>query len=97
MPYTPNPIDTADVALPEDLKGLAELLSEHVHDVWALQRMAQSWTYGPKRNDDLKLHPCLVPYAELSESDKDLDRESALGTLRAILALGYRIEPPGKE
>jgi len=33
-----------------------------------------------------------VPYAELSELEKDYDRKTAVETLRAILKLGYRIE-----
>ena len=41
-----------------------------------------------------KKHPCLIPYADLPESEKTYDRETALGTLRAILALGYTIQPP---
>jgi ryanodine receptor 2 len=38
------------------------------------------------------MHPGLVPYAELPESEKDYDRNTALQTLAAIIALGYRIE-----
>jgi hypothetical protein len=32
-----------------------------------------------------------VPYEELSESEKIFDRNTAMGTLKAVLALGYRI------
>lgn len=56
--------------------------------------MAEGWTFGPQRDDPAKKHPCLVPYADLPESEKDYDRKAALGTLRAILALGYGIVPP---
>ena len=36
----------------------------------------------------------LVPYSELPESEKEYDRRTALGALKLILALGYRIEKP---
>ena len=54
--------------------------------------MDQGWTYGPERNDALKQHPGLVPYADLPEAEKDYDRNTALGTLKLIVGLGYRIE-----
>lgn len=92
--YTPRPIDTSAVELPPDLTALAERLAEHVHDTWAEGRIAEGWSYGPRRDDDRREHPDLVPYAALSEAEKAYDRRTALGTLRAILALGYRIEGP---
>jgi hypothetical protein len=92
MSYTPKPIDTAAVRLPASLDPLIERLSEHVHDLWAEQRMAEGWTPGPTRDDRLKQHPDLVEYASLSEQEKAYDRKSVIGTLTAILALGYSIE-----
>jgi RyR domain len=94
MPYQPKPIDTSSIALPQDLLDLTERLAENAHDIWARQRMAAGWTYGPTREDARKHHPCLVPYAELPESEKQYDRNAAMETLKATLALGYRIEPP---
>ena len=68
--YTPKPIDTSDIILPEDLAELAEQLAKNVHEVWSQTRMEQGWTYGEER-DDLQLkHPCLIPYEELPESEK---------------------------
>ena len=48
-------------------------------------------SYGPTRDDAAKRHPCLVPYADLSEDEKKFDRQTAMKTLQAILALGYSI------
>ena len=92
VPYQPKPIDTTAVELPPDLADLTELLAENAHDHWAAQRLAAGWTCGPERNDQAKTHPDLVPYGELPESEKEYDRKTAMETLRAILALGYRIE-----
>lgn len=91
MEYRPAPIDTSGVELSPDVLRLAERLAEHVHDVWASERLADGWRYGPRRDDERKEHPSLVPYAELAESEKKYDRNTALGTLKAILALGYQI------
>lgn len=94
MSYSPTSIDTRGVELPAELNELTELLAENAHELWAAERIAQGWSYGPQRDDERKLHPCLVPYDELPENERTFDRVTALGTLKAILALGYRILPP---
>jgi ryanodine receptor 2 len=86
---TPKPLPVDQIDLPEDLNALRKKLAEHVHDVWAAERIAQGWTYGPARDAAAKKHPCLVPWAELPESEKVHDRNTAPGTLRAVPALGY--------
>jgi hypothetical protein len=94
MSYQPQPLDTSKITLPAQLVALTEKLAEHIHDVWAATRFAQGWTHGPARDDANKKHPCLIPYADLPESEKTYDRNTALGTLKAILSLGYSIQPP---
>ena len=51
MPYTPKPIDTSKISLSAGLIELTERLAENTHEVWSQERMAQGWTYGPKRDD----------------------------------------------
>ena len=92
--YEPKPLDTSAVSLPGSLRELGEKLAEQVHEIWASGRIAEGWTWGPRRDDRLKQNPTLVPYAELPESEKEYDRATAFGTLKLVLALGYRIEPP---
>lgn len=89
--YTPQPIDTSDIKLSEELNELIEKMAKNVHEVWAQSRIEQGWTYGEERNDSLKTHPCLVPYEELPEIEKAYDRDTALGTLKLICKLGFKI------
>ena len=89
--YYPRPIDTSAVVLPVELAELAEFLARNTHEVWAAERMEQGWQYGPERDDARKLHPCLVPYEELSESEKEFDRATAVQTLKVVQALGFSI------
>lgn len=91
MTYIPNPIDTSEIALDERILQLAELLAKNAHEVWAAERIAQGWKYGPTRKDDTKEHPCLIPYEDLPESEKVYDRNTAMETLKAVCALGYEI------
>lgn len=90
--YIPNPVDTTEVKLPEELNLLVEKMSKNCHEVWAKTRMSQGWTYGSVRNDAMKKHPCLVPYEELPESEKVFDRNTSLETLKLIMKLGFGIK-----
>jgi RyR domain len=88
--YVPHPIDTSHIKL-DELKPLLEKLARNAHEVWAQKRIEDGWTLGPQRDDAQKKHPCLVPYDQLPESEKEYDRELVNQTLKTILALGYQI------
>lgn len=90
--YIPQPINTNGVALPDELMPLVEKMAKNVHEVWAETRIAQGWTYGEKRDDEKKTHPCLIAYEELPEEEKEYDRNTCLGTLKLIMKLGFKIE-----
>ncbi len=89
--YHPEPIDTSNVILSEELLALTETIAENVHDVWASGRIAEGWTYGEKKDPENKITPMLVPYSELPESEKMYDRNTALETIKVIVKAGYRI------
>ena len=90
--YTPKPMNTESVVLPDTLVALTEAIAENVHEIWAAGRLADGWRYGEVRDDATKTTPCLVPYGELPESEKEYDRRTAMETLKLIVALGYTIE-----
>ena len=90
--YKPKPVDTSKVVLPKDLNALVEIIAKNVHEVWSLERIKEGWTYGPIRDDIKKTTPCLVPYEELPESEKEYDRKTAFETLKLVVKLGYKIE-----
>ena len=92
MDYNPMPIDTSNVELPKEILELSEQLAKNTHDVWAKSRMQQGWTFGETRNDEKKETPCLIAYEELSENEKEYDRNTAIETLKLIIKLGYSIK-----
>lgn len=89
--YNPQPIDVSNVRLDDDMVELTETIAQDVHDIWAVKRIEEGWSYGSIRDDSKKQHPDLVPYADLSESEKDYDREMATHAIKVIKRLGYRI------
>lgn len=96
MDYKPKPIDTSKVKLSGELLQLAEQMAKNVHEVWAKMRMDQGWTWGPKRDDDEKKHPCLVPYDQLPEEEKVYDRKTSQETLKFIISEGFEIKKRGR-
>ena len=46
---------------------------EGSHEKWLEEKRATGWKYGPVKDAEKKEHPCFVPYAELSASDKAKD------------------------
>lgn len=89
--YNPNPISTDDITLSPEILELSEKIAENVHEVWAQSRIAEGWTYGPQRDDAKKEHPCLVPYDELPEIEKEYDRNTSQETLKVIMKLGFKM------
>jgi len=89
--YTPHPVDTKGIELPEELTSLAEKIAKNVHEVFVQNRINEGWSYGPKRDDVKKENPTLIPYDELPESEKDYDRATSQETIKLILKLGFEI------
>jgi hypothetical protein len=46
---------------------------ESSHERWLAYKVAEGWVYGPVKDYERKLHPCLRPYAELSEHHRRKD------------------------
>lgn len=97
MTYKPAPIDVSHIELSPEIRGLTEQLAKNAHEVWAQERIAQGWRFGSERNDRRKEHPSLIPYESLPESEKIYDRNTAMGTLKAVQALGYRVLKAGEK
>ena len=87
--YNPKPIDLSDIVLDGDLTELREAIAENAHEIWAVDRQAEGWTYGPKRDENKKETPCMLPYSQLPEKEKEYDRKMAMNTLRLVRKVGY--------
>lgn len=68
-----------------------EDMAEAAHQVWMEGKIRAGWTYAPVTNKDAKQHSCLIPYAELSEADKESDRDLVRGIPEILERAGYAI------
>ncbi|OPX73446.1 MAG: voltage-gated potassium channel [Methanoregulaceae archaeon PtaB.Bin108] len=57
---------------PEEIEYLAEM--EHVR--WMEAMKTQGFSFGSIKDEQKKTHPSMVPYIELSESEKEKDRDT---------------------
>ena len=46
---------------------------EELHGSWMQQYLTMGWIYGDKYNREKRIHPDLVPYAQLSQLERDKD------------------------
>jgi hypothetical protein len=79
--------DAATIFTPDEL----ETLARQEHDRWMRDRIADGWSYGETRDDARKLHPSLVPYEELSEDEREKDRDAIRDLPRMLAEAGFEI------
>lgn len=90
MCYKPKPIDTSHIILSPELEEAIEPISKNIHEVWAEGRLSEGWNNGTKQ-DKTKRHPSIVPYEELPESEKDVDRNTVTQTIKCLIHMGFQI------
>ena len=90
--YEPHPLDLDDVKIEPELMELREAIAENAHEVWAKTRKDQGWAYGAERDDAKKLHPDMIPYNLLPESEKEYDRQMAINTIKLVKKLGWELK-----
>ena len=78
--------------IPKSLLELLEELAENIHNAWMEARIKEGWVLGKQRNEIKMTHPCLTPYKQLLESEKEYDRNTALQTIHFIINAGYEIK-----
>jgi hypothetical protein len=79
-----------DEPLPGELAVLVEPLAVEIHLAWMKAKLIQGWLPGVLDREAMT-HPDLVPYNQLPESSKILDRTSAVAALSGLDRLGYRV------
>lgn len=64
-----------------------DLTPEQSHENWLAFKRAAGWEYGPTKNDELRVHPCLVPWSALPAEQRAKDT-LFLGIVIAMGAIG---------
>lgn len=86
--YKPRALHLSD----QEIETMAKV--EHLR--WSWEKRLNGWTWGRVKDAGKKRHPCLVPYDELSDNEKEKDRELVRLTpaiLRDIRYESYPVSP----
>jgi hypothetical protein len=92
--YIPNPMNLDSYDIPDDIKGAATDIARNAHEGWAANKMNNGYTFGPETNDANKTHADLIPYDKLTPEKQQYDYTTAMGAVKLLLKLGYKIIPP---
>ena len=94
----PDPLVKLGIGSPfEFTKDEIHNLAVMEHDRWVEERKSDGWRYSAgEKDDDAKLHPCLVPWDKLTPENQEKDRQKVRAIPDVLAEAGYRIErvPP---
>jgi hypothetical protein len=77
---------------------LLEKLAEAAHEVFCGHLRKEGYRYGPETREKEKIHSSLRPYSELSENEKEQNRNNVRDIPKKLLSIGYAMIPArGKE
>ena len=78
----------------EEIETMARV--EHIR--WCWEKRLNGWRYGEKRDNNKKIHPGLIEYDELDESEKDKDRDLVKLIPALLKDIGFEAYPvaPGR-
>lgn len=75
----------------EYTKEQIEELARDEHDAWWAERKFNGWTYAEEKNVDKKTSPYMLPYDELSETIKELDRDAVRDVFSLIKEIQLKV------
>lgn len=65
-------------------ENLIECLAQMEHRRWCVEKVFNGWSYGAIRNDQIKTNPLLTKWENLSETDKEYNREDTRKFIKSI-------------
>lgn len=68
-----------------------EKLAIMEHERWMAERLREGWTHGEVKDTVAKKQPALVPWDQLSEPVKDLDRDTVRNIPAFLSGVGYAV------
>lgn len=74
-----------DETLFEFTSDETETLARQEHDRWVNEKLSRGWTYGSEIDEKQRIHNCIMPWEQLSDSQKEKDR-NAVRYLPRVLA-----------
>jgi predicted ATPase len=67
-----------------------EFLAQREHERWWSQKRSAGYVFGPLRSDGERTHPSMVPWEELSEDEREKDRQAVREVPKRFADAGFR-------
>jgi hypothetical protein len=84
------PLSDWEAQAPDFSPDEVELLAEMEHERWVAQRLQEGWRPGP-RDARTRTSPYLVPWEDLGEDVRELDRQAVRATPALLSSAGYQL------
>lgn len=68
--------------MPVFIESVRDKLAENLHEVWAMHKIDQGWSWGEVRDDVRKKNPSLTSFEKLPMSEKKYVITVSFETLR---------------
>jgi hypothetical protein len=89
--------NAADLVFREE-KGAEEVesMARMEHELWCQEMTVKYWKYGPKKDEELKTNPDLVPWEDLPQAEKEKNFRFVRDLPRLLIRAGFQIKrrPP---
>lgn len=72
---------------PDEIERLAIM----EHEGWVSEKMSKGWAYGEKKDDFKKLSPYIIPWDELTEDIKEIDRQAVRNIPELLAMVGFEL------
>src|SRR5207253_8316298 len=96
--YLPEPLYDWDEAVGALSSNAVEAMAELEHARWCRDRLAAGWRYGEVRDDDARRNDLLVPWQQLSENVREVNRTMVRSRPAILAHAGFRLErDPARE
>lgn len=97
MGYAMRPVNSDGVAITKIPSEFVEELAEYEHEEWVKERVSTGWKLGGDKADHVnKITPYLIPYNQLSEEVKQLDRDPVENIPVLLPRIGMKIVAKGE-
>lgn len=87
----PNLVRESTLMGVRNIVGQGDVLPADLHASWLSQKASEGWTYGEAKDFEAKTHPCMLPYDQLSDTQRAKDR---IFRATVLVCLGRAVVPP---
>jgi hypothetical protein len=68
-----------------------KVLARDEHKRWMKEKREMGWTYAPIRDNEKRLHPCLLPYGKLPPKEQEKDKDAIRHLIQNLKLAEFKV------